>query len=242
MNIISAQQACQELEKNKQLIQDKKEIEIRNACKTFMEKSEKIIEIINRNILDATMSGKTQVSLIVLPTCFTIEKFEKTLKYIFVQCGYDVETEIIRPQTQQIISDSNTCCVAMNLSWDKQKLEETKLAEIQNKISKLFSAGKVSDGYHTFDELYHHRAVLFAMICNQNKEKAWKSKLHNTGDMYDGMFIVGVETPYGQATYHYDIDPYWDMFQIKELNRAPKWDGHNPQEAIDRIEKWSMFL
>ena len=29
--------------------------------------------------------------------------------------------------------------------------------------------GKLSDGYHTFDELYHHRAILFATICNTHK-------------------------------------------------------------------------
>ena len=95
--------------------------------------------------------------------------------------------------------------------------------------------GDVSDGYHTFNELYHHRAVLFSVICNTFKDKAWKSKKHDTGDMYDGMFIVGIETPQGQATYHYDIDPYWDMFKVKELPKAPKWDGHTPEEAIRRI-------
>lgn len=95
--------------------------------------------------------------------------------------------------------------------------------------------GDVSDGYHTFNELYHHRAVLFSVICNTFKDKAWKSKKHDTGDMFDGMFIVGIETPQGQATYHYDIDPYWDMFKVKELPNAPKWDGHTPEEAIRRI-------
>lgn len=95
--------------------------------------------------------------------------------------------------------------------------------------------GDFSDGYHTFNELYHHRAVLFSVICNMIPEKAWKSKLHDTGDMYDGMFIVGIETEHGQATYHYDINPYWDMFKVKELERAPKWDGHTPAEAIQRI-------
>ena len=95
--------------------------------------------------------------------------------------------------------------------------------------------GNVSDGYHTFNELYHHRAVLFSVICNIFKDKAWKSKKHDTGDMYDGMFIVGIETPQGQATYHYDINPYWDMFEVKELPKAPKWDGHTPEEAIRRI-------
>lgn len=95
--------------------------------------------------------------------------------------------------------------------------------------------GDMSDGYHTFNELYHHRAILFSVICNTFKEKAWKSKKHDTGDMYDGMFIVGIETPEGQATYHYDIEPYWDMFKVKELPNAPKWDGHTPEEAIRRI-------
>lgn len=82
--------------------------------------------------------------------------------------------------------------------------------------------GEFSDGYHTFNELYHHRAVLFAKICNLFPELAWKSLLHDTGDMYDGMFIVGIDTEYGQATYHFDIDPYWYMFGVKELERAPK--------------------
>lgn len=95
--------------------------------------------------------------------------------------------------------------------------------------------GDFSDGYHTFNELYHHRAVLFSVICNMMPEKAWKSKLHNTGDMFNGMFIVGIETEQGQATYHYDIDPYWDMFKVKELEKAPKWDGHTPTDAIQRI-------
>lgn len=95
--------------------------------------------------------------------------------------------------------------------------------------------GEFSDGYHTFNELYHHRAVLFSVICNMMPERAWKSKLHDTGDMFDGMFIVGIETEQGQATYHYDIEPYWDMFKVKELEKAPKWDGHTPSDAIQRI-------
>lgn len=95
--------------------------------------------------------------------------------------------------------------------------------------------GDLSDGYHTFNELYHHRAVLFAAMCNTYPHLAWKSKKHDTGDMFEWMFIVGIETPEGQATYHYDVDPYWDMFHVKELNRAPVWDGHTPDEAIRRI-------
>lgn len=97
--------------------------------------------------------------------------------------------------------------------------------------------GETSDGYHTFNELYHHRAVLFSVIVATFGERAWKSKLHADGTMYDGMFIVGIETPDGQATYHYDIDPYWNLFRCTELERAPEWDGHTPNQAIERIGK-----
>lgn len=97
--------------------------------------------------------------------------------------------------------------------------------------------GEVSDGFHTFNELYHHRAVLFSVICNSMPEKAWKSKLHNTGDMFPGMFIVGIITPEGYATYHFDINSYWDMFNVQELTMAPEWDGHTPEDAINRISK-----
>ena len=109
------------------------------------------------------------------------------------------------------------------------------LIERQPTLTQPPITGDTSDGYHTFNELYHHRAVLFSVICNDRPEVAWKSKRHHDGTMYDGMFIVGIDTPEGQATYHYDIDPYWDMFHVKELELAPEWDGHTPGEAIRRI-------
>ena len=102
--------------------------------------------------------------------------------------------------------------------------------------------GETSDGYHTFNELYHHRAVLFSVIVATFGERAWKSKLHADGTMYDGMFIVGIETPDGQATYHYDIDPYWNLFRCTELGRAPEWDGHTPNQAIERIGKLADLI
>lgn len=97
--------------------------------------------------------------------------------------------------------------------------------------------GETSDGYHTFNELYHHRAVLFSVVVRNYPELCWKSKRHHTGDMYEGMFIVGINTPDGQASYHYEIDPYWDMFECEELEFAPEWDGHAPFQAIERIGK-----
>lgn len=120
----------------------------------------------------------------------------------------------------------------------------SELDELERMINEIPSldvapviTGETSDGYHMFNELYHHRAVLFSVIVKAFPDRAWKSRKHHDGSMYDGMFIVGIETPDGQATYHYDIDPYWDMFKCKELEYAPEWDGHTPDEAIDRIGK-----
>ena len=118
--------------------------------------------------------------------------------------------------------------------------------KIYNRLADLIDptpiTGETSDGYHTFNELYHHRAVLFSVIVAAFPEKAWKAKKHRDGTMYDGMFIVGIETPDGQATYHYDISPYWDMFRCKEIEFAPEWDGHTPAQAIERIGKLAELI
>ena len=108
---------------------------------------------------------------------------------------------------------------------------------IIDQVPSEFSVGEISDRYHTFNELYDHRAKLtISLLLTSLKSRAWKSLLHSDGTMYPGMFIIGVDTKYGQATYHYNIDPYWSMTKgIRELDRAPKFDGHTPSEAIDRI-------
>lgn len=112
-------------------------------------------------------------------------------------------------------------------------MEDRRLIEINKIIKELenedISRGNISDCYHTFNELYYHRMLLFSVICNQNKDKSWKSLLHDDGTMFDGFFIVGIRTPEGDFTYHYNLE-FWDMFDVKELKRAPKWDGHQPKD------------
>jgi len=68
--------------------------------------------------------------------------------------------------------------------------------------------GSTSDGYHTFDELYHHRTMLFASLVTVFRQRAWKSRKHADGTMFDDYFIVGLTTDAGEATYHCH-DKYW---------------------------------
>lgn len=114
----------------------------------------------------------------------------------------------------------------------KTNNEET-IHNINKELIRLRDEGQsrkeVSDGYHTFGELYFHRMMLFSVICNTYKDNAWKSKLHHDGTMFDGNFIVGVETKEGQYSYHYNLK-YWDYFDVKVLEKAPDYDGHQPDD------------
>ena len=116
--------------------------------------------------------------------------------------------------------------------------------EIQNQILTLPNKGDLSDGYHTYNELYDHRMVLFSIICNQNTNISWKSKLHEDGTMFEDYFIVGINTPDGQFTYHYHID-HWNKFNVRELERAPHYDSHTPNNitrlySILDLQKWKI--
>lgn len=90
----------------------------------------------------------------------------------------------------------------------------------------------VSDGFHTFRQLYYQRMMLFAVIVKQNKDKAWKSLRHEDGELCfgGGWFIVGVDTPEGSYTYHYE-DNYYSLFDCKELERGKHWDGHTEKDV-----------
>ena len=87
----------------------------------------------------------------------------------------------------------------------------------------------ISDGAHTFGELYEDRMMLFSIIINNHKSESWKSIHHSDGTMFPGYFIVGIETPNGQFTYHYELK-YWDYFNCQEVYKAPIWDGHTRKD------------
>ena len=90
----------------------------------------------------------------------------------------------------------------------------------------------VSDGFHTFRQLYYQRMMLFATIVKQNKDKAWKSLRHEDGELCfgGGWFIVGIDTPEGSYTYHYE-NKYFDLFDCEILDYGKHWDGHTEKDV-----------
>lgn len=161
--------------------------------------------------------------------------------YAITPDGNQVDIEKYQAEVDgQFIEITKSEYIARRKKRILPSLEHSSIHEVQLKIADLKDpndTGKISDGYHTFDELYYHRMMLFSIICNTYKDAAWKSWKHPEGDkdMYDDMFIVGVTTPMGNYSYHYN-SKYWDKFNVKELDRAPKYDGHKPED-ITRLEE-----
>lgn len=95
----------------------------------------------------------------------------------------------------------------------------------------------VSDGYHTFDELYKHRAYLFAALCSERSDLAWKTKKYSDGtEIEDGFFLAGMNLgELGEISYHVE-NKYWDLFpSVPEYDRAPEFTGYTSDDVLDRI-------
>lgn len=99
--------------------------------------------------------------------------------------------------------------------------------------------GKISDGYHTFDELYDHRCTLFVCLCVYlyRDRVVWRSKCHADGSTYEDWFIMGIDYhPGQQISYHLPMK-YWENTQFaKTLDKAPVWDGHTSADVIKRLQ------
>ena len=115
---------------------------------------------------------------------------------------------------------------------DEMRAREKAICE----VAKVGDIGEVSDGFHTFNSLYEQRMILFAALVKAYKDKSWKSYRHEDGEYCfgGGWFIVGIDTPEGSYTYHYE-NKYWDMFDCTDLPRAKHWDGHTEADAEVRL-------
>jgi len=112
------------------------------------------------------------------------------------------------------------------------KEEKQYLIEQANTVSEI---GEVSDGYHTFNSLYNQRLYLWAALVKAYKDKAWKTQKHNDGEpcFGGGWFLVGITTPEGDYTYHYEMKD-WDLFDCTVIDKAPVFDGHTDKD-ITRV-------
>ncbi|MCF0059968.1 hypothetical protein MUK70_12015 [Dyadobacter chenwenxiniae] len=109
----------------------------------------------------------------------------------------------------------------------------------------------ISDGYHTFGELYEHRIHLWIILCkiyeyewaatNKNPQSScpvWKSQKHSDGSHWDGWFILGLTDNNGrQITYHLPESKWGECAFAVELEKCPEFDGHTSADVLQRIKE-----
>lgn len=111
---------------------------------------------------------------------------------------------------------------------------------------------EVSDGYHTFDELYDHRITLYialARLCRRQEMKigefpdqpfVWRSKKHSDGELCFGtgtQYVLGIGSFEGQQiTYHIPIERWDETDFAQTLEKAPEWDKHTDADVLERLK------
>lgn len=167
-----------------------------------------------------------------------------------VYCHLNLKGNNLRIQ-EVWITDYNPTTHRLATEEEKQKLfdaikatgykwnEENKTLE--KLVEPIEDKGNISDGYHTFNELYEYRllynASMFNELAKQGLYDVHKSKRHSDGTIPFGdenWFIVQAELPTGQISNHYEMKD-WELFNIPEKEKANHYDGHTPQDVAKRL-------
>jgi len=107
-------------------------------------------------------------------------------------------------------------------------------------IKSLGDTNPISDGYHTFEELYDHRITLYVALCKQlSKERhdIWRTAIHSDNSVWDGWFLLGIGYNAGeQITYHLPVSRWEECDFAIQIHKAPTFDGHSSAQVIQRIK------
>ncbi len=112
--------------------------------------------------------------------------------------------------------------------------------EAINILIKDSDTNKISDGYHTFGELYEHRITLYILVCRllfDKGENVWKTNVHSDGSIFPGWFVLGIGVEKGfQITYHLPADKWNECDFAIVLDKAPDYDNHTSQDVLKRLK------
>lgn len=100
------------------------------------------------------------------------------------------------------------------------------------------------DDYHSMDELYANRHILFVNVMVANAKHAWVAAKHSDGSSFPGFCLCGVlgieGSGIGQITYHLPLE-YMELLKkvlpasaFHDISPVP-YDGHTNQMVMDRL-------
>lgn len=113
---------------------------------------------------------------------------------------------------------------------------------LNGQISEMKSNGSldtnlISDGLHTFGELYEHRITLFTVLVRLYAEiygdySAWRTRPR------DGWFILGLKKTKGeQITYHLPESKWSETDFANDLEEGEyEFDGHTSADVLTRLK------
>ena len=118
------------------------------------------------------------------------------------------------------------------------KIKMTKEDKINALIAEGCDTNQISDGFHTFGELYEHRIALFITLCRKIKKDVWRSRTHSDGNILEGWFLLGIGYAAGeQITYHLPLAKWQETDFAETLDKAPDYDGHKSADVLKRLSK-----
>ena len=99
--------------------------------------------------------------------------------------------------------------------------------------------GDMSDGFHTFDELYEHRCLLFInwMISDGCPGDCYWVREH-----FEGWDLICCEIAWGtdeQISYHVPVKyrGFYDGILTERPSFEHVFDGHTPKDVVARLMK-----
>lgn len=88
------------------------------------------------------------------------------------------------------------------------------------------------ENYMSIELYYFVHYVIYFQIFLGNLKKHYDEE---NDPMFENSFIAGINTPDGVVTYHIKLE-YWELFDIPEIERAPKYDNYSSNDVLKRIK------
>lgn len=157
------------------------------------------------------------------------EEIDKVVEKLF---PFDVYCEVV-PDAEQVFCQTHDKMYALkqlNGEVLRKKIINVILTQVEKERERNKVTGETSDGYHTFNELYEHRVLLWINLCLLNLDKSYVIENH-----FEGWFLLGMETEHGQISYHC---PNKHICLVSGISRRePVFDGHTSKDVIERLIK-----
>lgn len=117
------------------------------------------------------------------------------------------------------------------------------LEQVNKAISELDNNSLVSDGYHTFEELYEHRCLLYLNLCLKYKDYCYWTYTNSDGSIWEGWLLLILNHPIaGQISYHLPntlLVYFKDVIKYKD--KCNDYDGHSSNNVVRRLQKLAVL-